>query len=78
MRTLETLDRVAQENSTILTIPAELLTDQTAADKGKSPVKGLVDKVLANVDIEELMGGLSESQMKNIGDVNLESEKIDE
>lgn len=78
LRTLETLDRVAQENSTILTIPAELLPEQTSEDAGESPVKNLVDSVLKNVDIDELMSGMSESQMDEIKDVNLDSEKIDE
>lgn len=59
LRTLETLDRVAQENSTILTIPAELLPGQTEKSaEGESPVQSLVDNVLENIDIKELTGGL--------------------
>ena len=63
LRTLETLDRVAQENSTILTIPAELLPGQhEEAAEGPSPVSDLVDNVLKNVDTESLLGGLRDSE----------------
>ena len=72
LRTLETLDRVAQENSTILTIPAELLPEQSSQESGESPVKNLVDNVLQNVDMDELMTGMSESQM---GDVKVDPRK---
>ncbi len=63
LRTLETLDRVAQENSTILTIPAELMPEQSDVDEGPSPVQNIVDEVLENVNLEELTGGLRSSML---------------
>ncbi|MCJ7450720.1 MAG: SPFH domain-containing protein [Candidatus Nanohaloarchaeota archaeon QJJ-9] len=54
LRTLETLDNVAQENSTILTIPAELMPSE-ATDEEESPVQNIVDNVLENVDLDDLV-----------------------
>lgn len=76
LRTLETLDRVAQENSTILTIPAELMPEQRGAEEGESPVKNLVDNVLQNIDMDDLMKGLSESDMSEMEDVDLDSDQL--
>ncbi len=67
LRTLETLDRVAQENSTILTIPAELMPEQSDVDEGPSPVQNIVDSVLENVDLKELTGGLRSSMLDDTG-----------
>lgn len=53
LRTLETLDRVAQENSTVVTLPAELLGN-TTTEQTESPVQGLVDEFLGDVDLGDL------------------------
>ncbi len=56
LRVLETLDNVAQENSTIVTIPTELIGGSTAGeDDGDSPVRDLVQQVLDDVDAEKIM-----------------------
>lgn len=67
LRTLETLDNVAEENSTIVTIPAEIMPSQTSEEEGKSPVQGIVDKVLGNIDLEDLVSE-SEETAKEIKD----------
>lgn len=54
LRTLETLDRVAQENSTVVTLPAELLGQTSGKEASESPVKGLVDKFVGDMDIGDL------------------------
>ncbi|MFB6244990.1 MAG: SPFH domain-containing protein [Candidatus Nanohaloarchaea archaeon] len=59
LRTLETLDNVAQENSTILTIPAELMPG-SSGDEGESPVSDLVQNVVENAETGDL-GDLTES-----------------
>lgn len=53
LRTLETVDNVAKENSTIVTIPAEMMPGGRD-ENGESPVQGLVDKVTENVDLSDL------------------------
>jgi len=76
LRTLETLDNIAQENSTILTIPAELMPEGNGERNGESPVKDLVDNVLQNINTEELMSGLDGSQNLDVSDVaEVEKEK---
>lgn len=63
LRTLETLDNVATENSTIVTIPAELMPEKTGEDGAESPVQDLVDRVLKDVDVESLMRGMEEDSV---------------
>lgn len=75
LRTLETLDNIAQENSTILTIPAELMPDGQGDESGESPVKDLVDNVLKNVDAEELIQGLSDTDVSEMDDLGLNSDQ---
>lgn len=57
LRMLETLDRVAQENATIVTIPAELIPQQGEMDTpvGESPVKDIIDRVLGDRSFHDLM-----------------------
>lgn len=56
LRVLETLDRVAQENATILTIPAELIPEVGEhGEHAESPVQNIVDQVLENVNIQDLI-----------------------
>lgn len=57
MRTLQTLDSVAQENSTIVTFPTELIGGMTSGDS-EAPLKDVLDRVsdidLSNFDIGNL------------------------
>lgn len=71
LRTLETLDNVAQENSTILTIPAEIMPSKEAPETGGSPVQNIVDKVLDDIDLDDIFSGadkLKENIVKEEGD----------
>lgn len=72
LRTLETLDNVAQENSTIVTIPAELMPGQEDIGEGESPVQDLVNNVVENVDIGDLKKGLAEGS----GDIGEQLDKL--
>lgn len=75
LRTLETMDRIAQENSTILTIPAELLPGQAEeAAEGESPVQKIVDGVLEDVDITELTSGLQDEGKQGFDNVEEDEE----
>gem|GEM_PF-501456 len=65
LRTLETVDNVAKENSTIVTIPAEMMPGG-GDDEGGSPVQGLVDKVTEDVDLSDL--DIGEAADKLAGD----------
>lgn len=56
LRTLETLDKIAQENATIVAVPAELMPAREAEEK-ESPVSGLVRKMIENIDYEEILSG---------------------
>jgi regulator of protease activity HflC (stomatin/prohibitin superfamily) len=68
LRTLETLDNVAQENSTILTIPAELMPDRSGDGEGESPVKELVSRVLDSTDMDSLIRGAKDSAAQPDGE----------
>lgn len=70
LRTLETLDNVAQENSTIVTIPAELMPGQEDVADGESPVQDLVNDVVENVNIGDLKDSLGS------GDVSEQLEQL--
>lgn len=59
LRMLETVDRVATENATIVTIPAELLPHHVDDDESDSPVQNVVNNVLENIDMEDIHGGLN-------------------
>lgn len=54
LRTLETLDRVAQENSTVVTLPAELLGQTSGKEASESPVKDLVNNFVKDADLGDL------------------------
>lgn len=57
MRTLQTLDSVAQENSTIVTFPTELIGGMTSGDS-EAPLKDVLNRIsdvdLSNFDIGNL------------------------
>lgn len=74
LRTLETLDNVAQENSTIVTLPAELMPGNEDLGQGESPVQDLVNNVIENVDIGDLKKGLSEGS----GDIEEQLDSLKE
>lgn len=54
LRMLETIDRVAQENATVVTVPAELIPAGDGDEAVDSPVHDLVDDILENIDMEDL------------------------
>jgi regulator of protease activity HflC (stomatin/prohibitin superfamily) len=54
LRTLETLDKIAQENATIVAVPAELMPSRES-EEGESPVGDLVRKMIENIDYEEIL-----------------------
>lgn len=66
MRTLQTLDSVAQENSTIVTIPTELIGGMQNGEE--APLREVLDKV-SGIDLSEFDLGNLES-----GDIDLEIE----
>lgn len=74
LRTLETLDNVAQENSTIVTIPAELMPSE-ASEEEESPVQNIVDKVLDSVDLSDLVSETEELQSEVEGKGAVEKEE---
>ena len=71
LRTLETLDNVAQENSTIVTIPAELMPSNDS-ESGDSPVQNLVNQVIDDVDLDSLKQSLGDDVAGQIGDLKKE------
>jgi regulator of protease activity HflC (stomatin/prohibitin superfamily) len=54
LRTLETLDKIAQENATIVAVPAELMPGSTA-EREESPVGDLVRRIIENIDYDEIL-----------------------
>lgn len=71
LRTLETLDNVAQENSTIVTIPAELMPSKTKEGES-SPVSDIVESVVSKAKNDDLITGITEGIQDEI-----DSEDID-
>ncbi|MFB6115416.1 MAG: hypothetical protein ABEK04_03910, partial [Candidatus Nanohalobium sp.] len=68
MRTLQTLDSVAEENSTIVTFPTELVGGMTSGES-EEPLKDVLEKV-SDVDLSSF----------DIGDISgeIDSETIEE
>ncbi len=63
LRTLQTIDNVAIENSTIVTIPAELMPKSEGSDEHHGHVKEILDKLKDSLDIEKMLGdSLSDSE----------------
>ncbi len=63
LRTLQTIDNVAIENSTIVTIPAELMPKAEGEDIHHGHVKEILDKLKDSLDIEKMLGdSLSDSE----------------
>jgi regulator of protease activity HflC (stomatin/prohibitin superfamily) len=66
MRTLQTLDSVAAENSTIVTFPTELIGGMTSGE-GEAPLQDVLDKVsdldLSEFDIGEVADNLKDSDI---------------
>jgi len=54
LRTLETLDKIAQENATIVAVPAELMPARESVEE-KSPVSDLVRRLIENIDYEDIL-----------------------
>lgn len=70
MRTLQTLDSVAAENSTIVTFPTELIGGMASGDE--TPLKEILDKV-ADIDLSDFDIG----NLEDIGDeLSLENEDL--
>ncbi|MDY6788722.1 MAG: SPFH domain-containing protein [Candidatus Nanohaloarchaea archaeon] len=68
LRTLQTLDEVATENSTVVTIPAELMPGKTSEEETGN-VQGIIDQLRESIDMEELIGG-AEDAIKDKEDSN--------
>ncbi|MCJ7429524.1 MAG: SPFH domain-containing protein [Candidatus Nanohaloarchaeota archaeon QJJ-5] len=52
LRTLQTIDQVATENATIVTVPAELIPSEPAEQEDTHP---LVEKLTDSIDVEEMI-----------------------
>jgi len=70
MRTLQTLDSVAAENSTIVTFPTELIGGMSSGES-ESGLKDVLDKVsdldLSNYDIGDVAESLEEGDIDITG-----------
>ncbi|MFB6241226.1 MAG: SPFH domain-containing protein [Candidatus Nanosalina sp.] len=67
MRTLQTLDSVAEENSTIVTFPTELVGGMTSGDSEKG-LQEVLDNV-SNIDLSNFdIGDLQDMDMEDIKD----------
>jgi hypothetical protein len=78
LRTLQTLDEVARENATIVTIPAELISEGTHAEGTSGKTAEIIDKIRDSIDINEMIGKVRHTLEEEDGtdDISLsESEK---
>ncbi len=65
LRVLETMDRIAQDNSTIIPIPTDMMPGYEEGERTEeSPVKSIVDSVLDNVDMDEIISDFHGSSIK--------------
>jgi len=70
MRTLQTLDSVAAENSTIVTFPTELVGGMSSGES-ENPLKDVLDNIsdldLSNYDIGDVAEKLEDSEIDITG-----------
>lgn len=59
LRTLQTIDEVAKENSTVVTVPAELLPG-TGEDLGDGKIDEIIGDIRDSFDLEDLLGNADE------------------
>jgi hypothetical protein len=65
MRTLQTLDSVAEENSTIVTFPTELVGGMTSGDTEKG-LQDVLDNV-SDIDLSSFdIGGMEDMDMDDV------------
>jgi regulator of protease activity HflC (stomatin/prohibitin superfamily) len=56
LRTLQTIDQVATENSTVVTIPAELMPGHPSEEGKQTNVKEIMEQVREGINLEDLLG----------------------
>ncbi|MDY6771420.1 MAG: SPFH domain-containing protein [Candidatus Nanohaloarchaea archaeon] len=56
LRTLQTIDEVAKENSTVVTVPAELLPGTGGEELERGPIQDVMDQVRDQIDLDDLLG----------------------
>ncbi len=65
LRVLETMDRIAQDNSTIIPIPTDMMPGYEEGERtDDSPVKNIVEQVLDNVDMDEIISDFHGSSLQ--------------
>lgn len=69
LRTLQTIDEVAKENSTIVTMPAELMPGGSGDGETPAGIKKVIEQLEGELDIDQLLGDIGISPGEDLNEL---------